>query len=686
MAASAQNLLADLRFPDDLLQVFRDNSKCGITLYELVSTSFEDFKNKLESTSVQWKYEVLFDIIDGWRKRNKLNVVQTAPKPLTASAYLAPVPRSIPVTGSIVINNETPEELQAKTEVVEVVDTCSHSAQSAVCLSYVPPVAASDEFTVAGVSEELAECSNFSPDSCLKDKQTAEAPKLTSAENGECLVQAGVSGYLGKHSQSLPQATVPVAPISSVTESGTEDKPVAELDVATQSSVFSASTLLTLLEATIEGKDIIEKAKIGELSEPKQLQLSTTIAKFHLQHKSRLRTEDLETYAEAITILFKFLEKGQLLGRGGDRRNHAGKIANKIANLKHKTRKTEIKEHEHAKSLKLCAVHQPHEEPEAQDAVNWLILNQHTWDSVLHKWPLSFNHRKQYLKSASLVERLLTTYSHYKSAHGYQLIDIDYRLLKVGATDGIDKLDSITPAIVTYIARKGTDPSVVKLVKHLTNSSTNKDVKLCALLLGLSTVLPPLIVGRRFKPTIYMAQHDTILFVESIEEITAKVQETYASYAERKIAVVPKLVVLGTGIDNIEGRFFVCFSDVCYELPSIARATDVLIKLSVVFGFLVDLYLEHIKEYHRVPVVYRYECTGPLCRLVFSKFYPFKKHLMLHSVPHQKEKSTISDIPIDEDRNYYNAHCSTSPKKQKCGETTEYAENIEITDKRDAVD
>ncbi|XP_062563830.1 uncharacterized protein LOC134226806 [Armigeres subalbatus] len=81
-----------------------------------------------------------------------------------------------------------------------------------------------------------------------------------------------------------------------------------------------------------------------------------------------------------------------------------------------------------------------------------------------------------------------------------------------------------------------------------------------------------------------MAQHDTILFVESIEEITAKVQETYASYAERKIAVVPKLVVLGTGIDNIEGRFFVCFSDVCYELPSIARATDVLIKLSVVFG------------------------------------------------------------------------------------------------------
>ncbi|XP_062550275.1 uncharacterized protein LOC134215028 [Armigeres subalbatus] len=171
------------------------------------------------------------------------------------------------------------------------------------------------------------------------------------------------------------------------------------------------------------------------------------------------------------------------------------------------------------------------------------------------KLKMLFIHRKQYLKSASLVERLLTTYSHYKSAHGYQLIDIDYRLLEVGATDGIDKLDSITPAIVTYIARKGTDPSVVKLVKHLTNSSTNKDVKLCALLLGLSTVLPPLIVGRRFKPTIYMAQHDTILFVEYIE-ITAKVQETYASYAERKIAVVPKLVVLGTGIDNIEGRFF----------------------------------------------------------------------------------------------------------------------------------
>lgn len=109
-------------------------------------------------------------------------------------------------------------------------------------------------------------------------------------------------------------------------------------------------------------------------------------------------------------------------------------------------------------------------------------------------------------------------------------------------------------------------------------------MKLCALLLGLSTVLPPLIVGRRFKPTIYMAQQDTIIFVESVDQIALKIQETYASYAERKIPLVPKLVVVGTGIDNIQGRFFVCFQDVRYELKSLARATDVLIKLTVVFG------------------------------------------------------------------------------------------------------
>lgn len=107
--------------------------------------------------------------------------------------------------------------------------------------------------------------------------------------------------------------------------------------------------------------------------------------------------------------------------RGGDRRNHGGKIANKIANLKQKKRKTENKELLHAESLKSPKL-QVAGDPVEHEAVEWLHLNQEPWDTVLHKWPLSFDHRKQYLKSCNLVGRLFSAYPHYKVPHGYQLV------------------------------------------------------------------------------------------------------------------------------------------------------------------------------------------------------------------------------------------------------------------------
>lgn len=110
------------------------------------------------------------------------------------------------------------------------------------------------------------------------------------------------------------------------------------------------------------------------------------------------------------------------------------------------------------------------------------------------------------------------------------------------------------------------------------------DIKFCALLLGLSTVLPPIVASSKFKPTICVAQEDTIIFVESYDQVIPKVQAIYTSYVDRKLPITPKLLAVGTGLENLTGPFYVYYPDFCFEFASSARAFDVLIKTTHLFG------------------------------------------------------------------------------------------------------
>lgn len=107
---------------------------------------------------------------------------------------------------------------------------------------------------------------------------------------------------------------------------------------------------------------------------------------------------------------------------------------------------------------------------------------------------------------------------------------------------------------------------------------------MCSLLLLLSTVLLPIPAGVRFKPTICVAQEDTIIFAEDEEEIASKINDVYAGYTERGLPIVPKLVFLGRGLDNLTGRYFMQYRDLRYEAASAGRAIDVLIKFTAVLG------------------------------------------------------------------------------------------------------
>lgn len=73
-----------------------------------------------------------------------------------------------------------------------------------------------------------------------------------------------------------------------------------------ESNVFTTKVLEKLLKFSEEGKEILQCAAKAELSDDKQQELATIIAKHHLKTRSKLLTEDLRKYALAVTSLFKF--------------------------------------------------------------------------------------------------------------------------------------------------------------------------------------------------------------------------------------------------------------------------------------------------------------------------------------------------------------------------------------------
>lgn len=61
------------------------------------------------------------------------------------------------------------------------------------------------------------------------------------------------------------------------------------------------------------------------------------------------------------------------------------------------------------------------------------------------------------------------------------------------------------------------------------------------------------------------------------------------------------------------------------------------------------VYLGHLKNHHRVPVNYRYRCTVPtipVCNQIFSKLYPFKKHIIGHSSSESVHRTNVPQSNI----------------------------------------
>ncbi|XP_021711580.1 uncharacterized protein LOC110679873 [Aedes aegypti] len=273
-----------------------------------------------------------------------------------------------------------------------------------------------------------------------------------------------------------------------------------------------------------------------------------------------------------------------------NRGNPAGKLYSRINYIKQSERKRDQKEKQHtAPNSNDCD--SADVLPEVASSLAWLELNSSPWATVLTQWEISFPARKFSLRQFSKSSQLINSYPHLKTKCGYQLLDIDYRLLRLGSPgELLKKWDSLFEPIARYVNKNAKDPSAKDLSLALRDNTLSIGCRLLHLLRALNTVLIPVKASTGFKPTVATGQQDTFLLVESKDRALVELDKVVQIYEEQHFSVPPKLIVIGNSLTTAAEECMVAYKDILYILPTIVRGIDVLAKLQIVLGLPVSKY------------------------------------------------------------------------------------------------
>ncbi|XP_062535350.1 uncharacterized protein LOC134204557 [Armigeres subalbatus] len=338
------------------------------------------------------------------------------------------------------------------------------------------------------------------------------------------------------------------------------------------------------MQQTVYGEQLLKAAETHCLSDSGRKFVVDTVARYHLTRNCKTSSEVVEDLSTVICGLFKKESKETYyIPKAKNRGNPAGKLYSRINYIKQSERKRDQKEKHHISTDNDLDNEQLL--PEVATALAWLEINRFPWATVLSQWELSFPARKADLRQFSKAGQLINTYPHLSNECGYQLLDIEYRKLGLGnPTEPSKKWNSLFEPIAKYISKYAKDPSAKDLSYALRNNELSIDCRLLNLLLALNTVLIPVKASKGFKPTVATGQAETFLLVDNKDQALTELEKTIQIYEEQRFAIAPKLIVVGENLTAATGECLVVYKDIIYNLPTIVRGVDVLLKLQIVLG------------------------------------------------------------------------------------------------------
>ncbi|XP_058813891.1 uncharacterized protein LOC131677843 [Topomyia yanbarensis] len=537
----------------------------GIGTVELITIGKTEFFAALAKIATYSDIIQLWNWVENWRQRNQLenvsaiNVDPTFPNSVTQSV-------AAHIHDNVTDSNQTAYSFKQDVSSVTDIGTQSETGTRIVAPEDTHCATAQKIF-----KKEVLEHSN------LREPTTCKQPTLSLPNdqvfNAETKVQANGS-TLSQTAESHEDTEEECEQFEHKNHNLTNNAGPHPL------SFLTPDALEKLLVQTVYGKQLLQHAKTHTLSVSGRKFVVDTVARHHLSYNRKASAEVIREYSVVITALFQKESKDIYFipRRSG---NPGGKLYSRINYIKQSERKRDREEVENVSTglnVNVLPI-------VVENALSWLELNNFPWTSVLTQWEISFPGRKQSLRKFCKSSKLIASYPHLSEAYGYQLLDIDYRLLCLGdPSEGCKCWTDLFKPIAKYVAKHARDPSSKDLIYSLENEELSTNSRLLCFLLALNTVLVPVKAAQGFKPTVATAQSDTFLLVVSREKALEEIQKSLLVYEEQRVPIPPKLVVLGENLSSVTGECLVLYKNIEYKLTSIARGNDVLVKLLIVLG------------------------------------------------------------------------------------------------------
>ncbi|XP_044013870.1 uncharacterized protein LOC122856206 [Aphidius gifuensis] len=427
----------------------------------------------------------------------------------------------------------------------------------------------------------------------LKQHITEEDTKLLALNQSELaeipdfsFVDVGLNSSIIRSTPDIEEQPAPEVVVEEI---------VIEDELVIQGVTFQ---LKKVLESQALGRAILIFYKYTqELNSICQSYLVDIIVLFFLDRNINLKNADLSKLASLIVFLFPKEEITTYytdpLRKKNSKTAKSGMSKGKLAD-KWRNRSTFIRQ---ALSLVSDFVPQPHDSGisiGADESKEWLVHNVDPLALVLQHWNncRSIREGDYSNKLYKSIQDITKKWPILNTSQGFILIEQDFAHKFPGLQNKLlNSFDTFYDKVYLQFKEKLKDNDKILEHKLLSNDLSRNSGDTIKFWILASLVAPRSnrvilseTAGKKFwKPSITECQEGLVLHVKLPGDIDHEINERQKKFQDMKLELQSFILVVGPDIETID-KVYVCFDSTKYEVPTVLKGIDILLKIFLIFN------------------------------------------------------------------------------------------------------
>ncbi|XP_055703382.1 uncharacterized protein LOC129801927 [Phlebotomus papatasi] len=211
------------------------------------------------------------------------------------------------------------------------------------------------------------------------------------------------------------------------------------------------------------------------------------------------------------------------------------------------------------------------------DDIGWLQEHDEPWSDVVNKWQATFIWRineMQEQRDAASLNTFLNKWPALNVCRSFELIDLDFKTMFPDIEEtSPDKFKEMKEKLLPIFNLDIKDKFNKGLLGKL-SASNNEDSQICIMSMLINALIIPNREPGNKKPSISAAQQEMIVRLPSSRDLEAFRNETTGTDI--------KIIVIGETLTDLTD-FYVNCGAILFKTPSMSKALDIGIKLSIMF-------------------------------------------------------------------------------------------------------